>query len=223
MAFQLFTGIRQGGDGGVGLGSRSVTAGGFGVEFRVDHALFRNTDEAAGHFHTGEHIFHHGAAFIHHQAGGNPVLGEVFYNVGRTAAVDFFTAGEGKIHILLGYKALADQIIGGGQHAVECGLGVQGATAPHDAVFNDGGEGGLFPARFVYGHHIIVGHHHGGFLRSLAGPAQQQSPSGQPIHGADLKHPGVQRRQQVDQLFKFCVIFLGGVVAGNGFALHQFL
>ena len=37
MAFQLFTGIRQGGDGGVGLGGGSMATGGFGVEFRIDN------------------------------------------------------------------------------------------------------------------------------------------------------------------------------------------
>ena len=149
------------------------------------------------------------------------MLGKIRHNVGRALTVDLLAAGEGKVNVLLRLEALTDEVIGGGENAVEGDLGVQGAAAPEDAVLNDSGEGGLVPLFLVDRHHIIVRHHNGGIARLLSRPPQQQRPVVKLPEGAGGEHVGVQGRQQGDQLLKFPLVLQRMVVVGHGLAANQ--
>ena len=207
--------------GGIGRGRGSVTTAGKGLVLHIHHALFRDANEGAGRFHTGEHILHHGAAFVYHQRRLNAMLGKEIDDVHRTLAVDLFTAGEGEENIMFGAEALGNQVIGGAENTVHGDFGIQCAATPHDTVFNDGLEGRLVPLAFVHGHHIIVGHQHGGIPVDLAGPAHQQCTIRQGLHGADIEYSGVQIVKAGNQLFEFCVVFQRRIHIGDGFTSDQ--
>ena len=170
MILHPLAGRRQHAHRGVGLGGGSVTAGGEGAVLGVQHPLFRNANQAAGLLHTGEHILHNGAAFVHHNGGVDAMLGKIRHNVGRALTVDLLAAGESEIDVLFRPEALADEGIGGGKNAVEGDLCVQGAASPEDAVLNDSGKGGLVPLFLVDRHHVVVRHHNGGVAFLLARP-----------------------------------------------------
>ena len=119
---------------------------------------------------------------------------------------------------MLRLEALTDQVIGAGENAVEGNLGIQGAPTPEHTVLQNGGEGRLVPLILVDWHHIVVGHQYrrisGGFSR----PTEKQSPVGKLLKFTDLENLGIQCGQQLDELFKFCLILQGMVIVGNGFA-----
>ena len=205
----------------VGLGGGSVTAGGYGAVLDVDHALFRNADETAGLRHTGEHVFHNSAAFVHYDTGGDVVVDKILHDIGCALAVDFFTAGESEVDVVFRHKTLGDQVVGSGEHRIEGHLGIQRASTPHNTVLNDGGKGRLLPVFLIDRHYIVVGHHHGRFFAGFAGPAQQQRAVGKLIEGANFKDLGVEGGEHIDELLEFCVVFQRMIVVGNGLALDQ--
>ncbi len=221
MVLHLLAGSGKDAHGGVGLGGGSVAAARYRAVFHVHHALFGDANEAAGLLHAGEHIFHHGAAFVHHHGGGDVMVFKILHDVFGAVAVDFLAAGEGEVDVKFRLEALADQVIGSGQNAVDGDLGIQGAPAPEHTVFQNGGEGGLQPQVFVHGNHIVVGHQYGGVALLFAVPAQQQAPVRQLVKGTDIEYPGIQAGQQGDQLLEFCIVLQRVVVIGYGLAAHQ--
>ncbi len=149
------------------------------------------------------------------------MVDKILDNVGRAFSVDLLAAGEGKINVVFRLEALGDQIIGGGKDAVEGDLGIQGTPAPENTVLQNGSEGRLFPVLLVDRHHIVVGHEDSGISVGFSGPPQQQRPVRQLPDGADIENPGIEARQQGDQLVKFSRIFQSRVIVGYGFAAHQ--
>ena len=66
-----------------------------------------------------------------------------------------------------------------------------------------------------------MGHHDAGPIASLAGPAKQQRPIGQPVKIAGSEHMGIQLRKQADELLEFRLVLQSGIVIGNGLAFYQ--
>ena len=221
MILHPLAGRRQNAHRSVGLGGRSMTAGRPGPELGIQHTLLRNADKAAGLRNAGEHILHHSAALVHNHSRLHMMVDKIPNDVLGTHAVDLFTAGEGEIDVIFRTEPLGDEVIGSGENAVEGGLGVQGATAPEDTVLQDARKGRLLPALLVHRHHIVVGHQHRRVPVVPAGPPQQQRPVRQLPDRTDIKHSGIQRGQQGDQLLELPVLFQGRIVVGNGFAPHQ--
>ena len=209
--------------GGVRPGRGSVPAGGCYAVFQVQHPLFGNADEGAGLADAGEHILHHGAALIHHQLDIDMMLPEPVNNVDSAPPVDLLLPGKGKVDILRRGKAGGNQVVGGTKHAVEGDLGIQRAAPPQHPVLQNARKGRFFPVFLLDGHHIVVRHHDGGFLVGLARPVKQQGAVRQTGEGAELKHMGVELRQQPDELFKFRRVLLCGVGIADGAAAHQLL
>ena len=192
-----------------------MAAAGFDRVLDIHHALFGNTDQAAGLLDAGEHILHHGAALVHDQRGGDAVGFKPVHDMHRTKAIDLLAAAERKIDILFGLVALRQQMVGCRQHTVKGDFGIQRTASPDHAVLQNCLKGGLAPTGLVHGHHIVVRHQHARLAVLFAGPGKQQSAVGQTLELAGFKDVRVQLRQLVDELLELRVIFQLRVGVGH--------
>ena len=204
----------RGGRGGV------AAAGGDGI-LHVDHALFRNADHAAGLRYAGEHVIHDRAALVQHQFRLDVMGLKVIHDVDRALAVDFLAAGEGEVDVVFRHKALGDQVLRRGEHAVERHLRVQRAASPHHAVADFRFKCRVRPVFLFHRHHVVVRHQHRGFAVALALPAEEQAAVLHALHRAGLGYVWEELRQLADQLFKLRIVLQRVIFVGDRAALHQ--
>ena len=209
-------------DRSVGRRGRCMTAGTGDRVFQIQQALFGNADQRTGTVDPREDVLHHSASLIQHETQAHTLLLKETHDVRRSGAVDFFTAGEGKIDVVLRLKALPNEVFRTGENAVEGYFGIQCTPAPHNAVLCNGVKGRPRPIFFFNRHHIKVGHQNCGITFRLTLPVKEKTPSVETLQRAGIPDIRIERRQQADKLLKLRLVFLTGICAGNGSAADEF-
>ena len=221
MGFDFRAGHGEKADWGVGLWGRGMAAGtGDGI-LQIQKALFGYAHQGTLSLDTGKDVLNNGSPLIQHQLQCNPLLLKPVNNILCPGAVHLFPAGKGKVDIILRLKALLDQILCRRENTVEGGLGVQGASAPENTVFNHGIEGRFLPVFLFHGHHIVVGHEDGRLTGRLTLPAKQKATIRELLQRAGLKNVRIELRQKGNELFKLGIILQRGVFARDGFAAYE--
>ena len=195
-------GTAQPGQRIIGIGHRSMAACTFCHKIQIGNALLPDAHHGAGHRGSGIKAVHNIAAFIQNKGRRNAPLHKQIPNGRRRGPHDFFLSGQGKIEVMPGHKAFAQQLFRRLQHGTKLIFHVQRSPAPEHAVFQHPVKGRLFPGIGLSGHHIIVGQHHRRIPRLSARNVDQNSGSIHPLHRGDAPQIGVKLRQQLPELFK---------------------
>jgi hypothetical protein len=184
----------------------------------VHLTLLTDTDKGERTGHTGKYAVANRAAFVEYETGGNAALLKELNDTVRSVTVDFLVTTEGKINIILGYKALVNKSLSRLENSVKSTLGIKSSASPKEAVVKDSLEGRLFPILLLHAYNVIMSHINAGGLIGLTLPSDKDTAITNLLKGALLEYSREKGGKKLLKFLKLRLVIKAGINMGDGFA-----